>query len=95
MSWSDTAERLLAALLEMVPVTMRRLAESTARDEIELAAQEHGGEVGPEDVVRGWIRTTPPDQRDGLVEVIDSLGHDPELYAEELGSVEGWSDDEE
>lgn len=35
------------------------------------------------------IRTTPPEQRDSLVEVIDDLGFEPELFADELQSKEG------
>lgn len=95
MPWEPAAERVLAALTEMVPATVRPLAESTARDESELAAQDRGAaEVSAHDVVRGWIRTTPPDQRDGLVEVIDDLGFDPELFADDLGSVEGWGEEQ-
>jgi uncharacterized protein DUF2621 len=93
MRWDDAAERILASLVDMVPETLRELARSTARDESELAAQERGvDEVAAEDVVRGWIRTTPPEQRDGLVEVIDSLGFEPEVFASDLESAEGWED---
>ena len=89
MRWDEGAERILAALTEMVPATVRPLAEAAARDESELVAQDRGaGSVEAEDVVRGWIRTTPADQRDLLVEVIDDLGFDPETFAEELQSVE-------
>jgi hypothetical protein len=45
-----------------------------------------------DDVVRGWIRTTPPEQRNGLVAVIENLGLEPETYAEELESAEGWDE---
>jgi len=94
MVWESGAEGLLRALLEMVPATMRPLAESTARDESELVAQDRGGDaVTGHDVLRGWIRTTPPEQRDGLVEVIDSLGYEPEDFADELGSAEGWNEE--
>ncbi len=94
MPWDAAAERVVQALLDMVPATVRPLAEATARDESEIAAQERGAsEVGAEDAIRGWIRTTPPEQRDGLVAVIDELGFDPELYAEDLGSVAGWEDE--
>ncbi len=91
MIWEPSAERTLSSLVEMVPQTLRELARSTARDESELAAQERGAaSVEDDDVVRGWIRTTPPEQRDGLVEVIDSLGFDPERFADDLSSAEGW-----
>lgn len=93
MRWDGSAERILASLVDMVPATLRELARSSARDESELAAQERGVDaVEPEDVVRGWIRTTPPEQRDGLVEVIDSLGLDPETFASDLESSDGWED---
>ncbi len=93
MRWDGSAERILTSLVDMVPATLRELARSSSRDESELAAQERGVDVvEPEDVVRGWIRTTPPEQRDGLVEVIDSLGFDPETFASDLESVEGWED---
>ena len=86
----------MRALLDMVPATMRPLAEATARDEAELGTQDRGAsEVTADDAIRGWIRTTPPDQRNGLVAVIDELGFDPELYAEDLGSLEGWEDEAE
>ena len=94
--WDPSAERTLISLVDMVPETLRELARSTARDESELAAQDRGAEaVSDEDVLRGWIRTTPPEQRDGLVEVIDSLGFDPELFAADLESGEGWENDAE
>ncbi len=96
MPWDPSAERTLSSFVEMVPETLRELARSTARDESELAAGDRGAEaVEDEDVVRGWIRTTPPEQRDGLVEVIDSLGFDPELFADDLSSSEGWESQSE
>lgn len=96
MEWSQEAEGTLRALCRMVPETVRELAEAAGREESEVAAGERGGGVvEPEDVVRGWIRTTPPEQRDGLVAVIDDLGFDVELFAEELQSIEGWSEEDE
>lgn len=96
MPWDQAAEGVLRAFVDMVPETMRELARATARDESELAAQERGADaVRGEDVVRGWIRTTPPEQRDGLIEVIDSLGFEAETFADELQSVEGWEDEGE
>jgi hypothetical protein len=94
--WEPEADRIVRALLDMVPASMRPLAEATARDEGELAAQERGAsEVSPDDAIRGWIRTTPPEQRNGLVAVIDELGYEPELYADDLGSAEGWDEEGE
>ena len=88
MSWDDDAERLLAALLGMVPDTYRQLAEGAARVEAEGFAGERGaGSVERDDVVRGWIETTPADQRNGLVAVLEELGVDPEAYADELSSA--------
>lgn len=88
-SWDSEAERIFAALIEMVPATVRPLAEASARDESEIAAQDRGSSsVEAEDVIRGWIRITPGEQRNVLVEVIDDLGFDPETFAEELQSVE-------
>lgn len=85
MSWEAQAEVALEQLCGMVPSTYRELARANARDESEVAASERGAEaVGPEDVVVGWIRMTPADQRDALVPIIESLGHDPLEYAEEL-----------
>ncbi len=96
MPWAGDAERVLTALLDMVPQTMRPLAEATARDEGELAAQERGAsEVAADDAIRGWIRTTPPEQRNGLVAVIDELGFEPEIYADDLGAAEGWEEEGE
>ena len=96
MPWDPAAERTLRSLVDMVPETMRDLARATAHDESELAAQDRGAPaVDPEDVIRGWIRTTPPEQRDGLVEVIDGLGFEPETFADDLQSAEGWEDEEE
>lgn len=93
--WDPSAERTLRAFTEMIPETFRPLAEAAARDESELGASDRGGDaVSAEDVVRAWIRTTPADQRNGLVEVIDSLGFDPELFAEELESVDEPPEDE-
>jgi len=94
MRWDGNAERTLRSLADMVPTTLRELASAAARDESELVASEReSSEVMTEDVVRGWIRTTPPEQRNGLVAVIDSLGFDVELFAEDLQSAEGWDDD--
>ena len=94
MRWDGNAERTLRSLADMVPATLRELASAAARDESELVASEReSDEVMTEDVVRGWIRTTPPEQRNGLVAVIDNLGFDVELFAEDLQSAEGWDDD--
>jgi len=91
MRWDNQAERTLRTLADMVPATLRELATAAARDESELVASDRAGdEVRVEDVVRGWIRTTPPEQRNGLVAVIDELGFDVELFADDLQSDEGW-----
>lgn len=96
MEWSATADGLLSSLARMVPETLRELAASAGRDQAEQIAQERGAnEVEADDVIRGWIRTTPPEQRNGLVEVIDQLGLEPERYADDLGSAEGWDDEEQ
>ncbi len=96
MNWDGNAERTLRSLADMVPATLRELATAAARDESELVASDRGSsEVLAEDVVRGWIRTTPPEQRNGLVAVIDSLGFEVELFADDLQSAEGWSDEDE
>jgi hypothetical protein len=96
MRWDDQAERTLRSFADMVPSTLRELATAAARDESELVASDRAGdEVLVEDVVRAWIRTTPPEQRNGLVAVIDGLGFDVELFAEDLQSDEGWSDADE
>jgi hypothetical protein len=87
MSWDDAAERLLVALLGMTPDTLRPLAEGAARAEAEGFANERGSDtVGTDDVVRGWIETTPADQRNSLVAVLDELGIDPEPYADALAT---------
>ena len=94
MDWSEGAEHLLAALSKMVPETLRQLAQMSAKDEAESIAQERGAnEVDVDDAMRGWIRITPPDQRNGLVAVIESLGLEPETYAEELENAEGWDEE--
>ena len=96
MRWDPDAERTLRSFAEMVPTTLRELATAAARDESELVASDRASdEVTTEDVVRGWIRTTPPEQRNGLVAVIDGLAFDVELFAEDLQSADGWSDDDE
>jgi len=96
MDWEDSTEGVLATLCGMVPETIRDLARSAARDEAESVASERGvASVSVDDVVRGWIRTTPPEQRNGLVAVIESLGLEPELYADELESGEGWEEEPE
>ena len=96
MNWSDAADSMLQALVKMVPETLRELAGAAARDESEAVAEQRGAsEVEVDDVVRGWIRTTPPEQRNGLIAVIESLGIEPERYADELESAEGWDEFEE
>ena len=96
MRWDGQAERTLRSFADMVPSTLRELATAAARDESELVASDRAGdEVLVEDVVRAWIHTTPPEQRNGLVAVIDGLGFDVELFAEDLQSDEGWSDADE
>ena len=95
MRWDGQAEQTLRSLADMVPATLRELATAAARDESELVASDRAAdEVAVEDVVRGWIRTTPPEQRNGLVAVIDELGVDVELFAEDLQSGEGWGDED-
>ncbi|HEV8656480.1 MAG TPA: DUF2621 family protein [Candidatus Limnocylindria bacterium] len=94
MNWSEGADSVLLALVRMVPETLRELAAASARDETEAVAEQRGAnEVEVNDVVRGWIRTTPPEQRNGLIAVIESLGLEPETYAEELESAEGWDEE--
>jgi hypothetical protein len=96
MEWEETAEGVLATLCRMVPDTIRELARAAAHDEAESVAGERGdASVGIDDVIRGWIRTTPPEQRNGLVAVIESLGLEPEQYADELESGEGWEEEPE
>ncbi|HZP95480.1 MAG TPA: DUF2621 family protein [Candidatus Limnocylindria bacterium] len=93
MEWTDSADNLLTALARMVPETIRELAGTAARDEAESVAQDRGASaVEVDDVMRAWIRTTPPEQRNGLIAVIEDLGLDPERYAEELENAEGWDD---
>lgn len=95
MRWDGGAERTLHTFADMVPTTLRELASAAARDESELVATDRGAdEVRTEDVVRGWIRTTPPEQRNGLVAVIDQLGFEVELFADDLQSDEGWNDED-
>ena len=95
MNWSDGAENLLTALARMVPEALRELARLSARDEAEAVATDRDAdEVDVDDAMRGWISMTPPDQRNGLVAVIESLGLEPERYAEELENAEGWDDEE-
>jgi hypothetical protein len=95
MRWDAHAEGTLRTLADMVPATLRELATAAARDESELVASDRAAdEVVVEDVVRGWIRTTPPEQRNGLVAVIDELGFDVEIFADDLQSDEGWSDED-
>ncbi|MGH2499853.1 MAG: hypothetical protein ACRDF0_07175 [Candidatus Limnocylindria bacterium] len=95
MDWDDAAERTLAALCGMVPQTLRELAEAAAREESEGVAGSRGASaVAADDVVRGWIRTTPPEQRDSLVALIEDLGFDPMRFADDLQSGEGWGEEE-
>lgn len=95
MEWEQGAERVLSALTAMVPEGLRPLAEATGREESELVASDRGATaVAADDVVRGWIRTTPPEQRNGLVEVIDDLGFDPELFADELQDLGDWEEEQ-
>ncbi len=94
MNWNEAADSVLLAFVRMVPETLRELASASARDESEAVAEQRGSsEVEVDDVVRGWIRTTPPEQRNGLIAVIESLGLEPERYAEELESPEGWDEE--
>jgi len=95
MEWDESAEGVLETLCQMVPDTIRELARAAARDEAESVAGERGAaSVRVDDVIRGWIRTTPPEQRNGLVAVIDELGLDVELFADDLQSDEGWGDED-
>ena len=95
MEWSEGAENLLTALAKMVPEALRQLARLSARDEAEAIATERSAdEVDVDDAMRGWISMTPPDQRNGLIAVIESLGLEPERYAEDLQNAEGWDDED-
>ena len=94
MEWEPVAENVLAQLCNMVPETLRELAGASAHDESEGEAQERGAStVGAEDVIRGWIAMTPPEQRNSLVAVIEGLGYAPEDFAAEFEDAEGWEDD--
>jgi len=94
MEWSEGAENLLTALAKMVPEALRELARLSARDEAEAVASDRkADEVDVDDAMRGWIRMTPPEQRNSLIAVIESLGLEPERYAEDLEDAEGWDDE--
>ena len=96
MEWSDGAENVLTALAKMVPESLRLLARLSARDEAEAIASERSAdEVDVDDAMRGWIRVTPPEQRNSLIAVIESLGLEPERYAEDLEDAEGWDDEDD
>ena len=96
MDWTDEGSTLLDTLARMVPETLRELAKLSAKDEAESVASASGAEeVDVDDVMRAWIRTTPPEQRNGLVAVIESLGLEPERYAEDLESAQGWDEQQE
>ncbi len=96
MEWSEGAENLLTALAKMVPEALRQLARHSARDEAEAIATERSAdEVDVDDAMRGWIRMTPPEQRNSLIAVIESLGLEPERYAEDLQNAEGWDDEQD
>src|SRR2546428_13276282 len=96
MEWDETAEGVLATLCRMVPETIRELARASAHDESEVVASERGAaSVSVDDVVRGWIRTTPPEQRDGLVAVIERLELAPGRYVDEIAAGEGWAEEHE
>jgi hypothetical protein len=94
--WDEPAEGVLATLCRMVPETIRELARAAAHDEAESVASERGAaSVTVDDVIRGWIRTTPLEQRNSLVAVIEDLGLEPEIYENELQSDEGWEEEPE
>ena len=96
MEWSDGAENVLTALAKMVPESLRLLARLSAKDEAEsIASERSADEVDVDDAMRGWIRVTPPEQRNSLIAVIESLGLEPERYVEELEDAEGWEDDDD
>jgi Protein of unknown function (DUF2621) len=96
VNWDESAEGVLVTLCRMVPDTIRELAKSAASDEAESVASERGAaSVNVNDVIRGWIRTTPPEQRNGLVAVIESIGLEPEIYENDLQSDEGWEEEPE
>ena len=96
MEWSDGAENVLTALAKMVPESLRLLARLSAKDEAEAIASERSAdEVDVDDAMRGWIRVTPPEQRNSLIAVIESLGLEPERYVEDLEDAEGWDDDDD
>ena len=96
MNWDEEARGILAQLCGMVPATFRELAEASAREESETLAMEREGDtVTARDVVRAWIRTTPPEQRDALVPVIEDLGFDPVDFSDDLQSEDGWDAEDE
>jgi len=96
MEWTASAQSLVDTLGRMVPEALRQLAMLSAREEAEGIAQERGGDdVTVDDAMRGWIRTTPPEQRNGLIAVIEDLGLEPERYADDLENAEGWDDEAE
>ena len=96
MEWSDGAESVLTALAKMVPESLRLLARLSAKDEAEaIASDRNADEVDVDDAMRGWIRVTPPAQRNGLIAVIESLGLEPERYVEDLEDPEGWDDEDD
>ena len=84
------------AILKKYAVTVPRGSMATSRDEAEsVAGERNSASVSVDDVIRGWIRVTPPEQRNGMVAVIESLGLEPEIYETELQSDEGWEEEPE
>jgi len=94
VDWDGRAQTVLDLLCRMVPETLRPIAEAAAREESEMVAAERGAaEVGDADVIHGWIRVTPPEQRNSLVAIIENLGYDPAEFADQLEDAEEWNDE--
>ncbi len=85
MEWESAAEQQFNQLLKEVPIMFRAMAKNAIRSGAENAARERGASsVSPEDVIRGYIVTTPGPQKGGLRKIFEKLGIDTGPYEDLL-----------
>jgi Proto-chlorophyllide reductase 57 kD subunit/Protein of unknown function (DUF2621) len=82
MDWNEAAEQLLEQILMTTPLPVRQVIEAQVRQNAEAAAEKEGrSRISTNQLVEGWIESTPAALRGELPRQMERLGLDPEEFS--------------
>jgi hypothetical protein len=82
MDWNEAAEQLLDQILMTTPLPVRQQIEAQVRQNAETAAERDGrSRISTNQLVEGWISSTPAALRGELPRQMERLGLDPEEFS--------------